>query len=131
MADDDTTADDTTAEHATTDGPGADGPERTADGHHVVIKGRTWQATDPSIGESDGAVLRRWLMAARRDVGTATRAGDADRESAARARVHAAKTALGERGPAWWDQTDRERAERVRDGMHRAAAEGFVPRDAD
>lgn len=41
-------------------------------------------------------------MAARRDVGVAMRAGDAVAEKTARARVHAAKVALGERGPVWW-----------------------------
>lgn len=30
-------------------------------------------------------------------------AGDADTESKARGRVNAAKIALGERGPVWWD----------------------------
>ena len=42
-------------------------------------------------------------MDARRKVGSADRSGDADGVAAARARVHAAKVALGERGPVWWD----------------------------
>jgi hypothetical protein len=42
-------------------------------------------------------------MDARRDVGAAKRAGDADAEKSARHRVHEAKVALGERGSAWWD----------------------------
>ena len=42
-------------------------------------------------------------MDARRAVGAAKRAGDAAAEKAARARVHEAKLALGERGPVWWD----------------------------
>ena len=41
-------------------------------------------------------------MAARRAVGTALRADDATAVKAARARVDAAKIALGERGPVWW-----------------------------
>ena len=106
-------------------------PERTADGHFVVIRGRRWRATDPSIPERDAAVLRRWLMAARRDVGTATRSGDATVESAARARVHAAKTALGERGPRWWEQPEDDRRARWQDGLRQAAAEGFTPRDTE
>jgi len=36
-------------------------------------------------------------------VGRAQRAGDEAGLRAARARVHAAKVALGERGPVWWD----------------------------
>ncbi len=99
--------------------------EHTADGHHVVIDGRRWRATDPAIPEAEGAVLRRWLMAARRDVGRATRADDAEAEAAARARVHAAKTALGERGPEWWEQTDAERRDRREAGLRQAHAEGF------
>ncbi|QDT60579.1 hypothetical protein SV7mr_31030 [Stieleria bergensis] len=43
------------------------------------------------------------LMTARRDVGTTKRAGDEAATKAARAKVHAAKVALGERGPTWWD----------------------------
>ena len=42
-------------------------------------------------------------MHARRDVGTAMRSDDVMAEKAARQRVHAAKLALGERGPVWWD----------------------------
>ncbi|HEX2201755.1 MAG TPA: hypothetical protein VHG91_00580, partial [Longimicrobium sp.] len=40
---------------------------------------------------------------ARADVGRARRAGDAGALADARARVHEAKVALGERGPVWWD----------------------------
>ena len=104
--------------------------EHTADGHFVVIDGRRWRATDPAIPEPDAAVLRRWLMAARRDVGSARRRDDdtaeAD-EARARSRVHAAKTALGERGLPWWEQTDDERRARWQDGLDRAAAEGIDP----
>jgi hypothetical protein len=42
-------------------------------------------------------------MSARSGVGHAKRRGDQDAERAARDRVHAAKVALGERGPKWWD----------------------------
>lgn len=42
------------------------------------------------------------LMAARRDIGAALRSGDMSAERSARDRVHAAKLALGERGPVWW-----------------------------
>ena len=91
--------------------------EHTEDGHHVVIDGRRWRATDPAIPEDAAAVLRRSLMAARRDVGTALRAGDEDAERDARARVHAAKTALGERGTPWWEQSDEERRARWTAGL--------------
>ena len=49
------------------------------------------------------------LMAARRAVGAAKKAGDAAAEREARARVHEAKVALGERGPTWWDGADYNR----------------------
>jgi hypothetical protein len=58
-------------------------------------------------------------------MGSATRVGDTDGESAARARVQAAKTALGERGPAWWEQTDDQRRARWTEGLHHAEQEGF------
>lgn len=103
--------------------------EHTADGHHVVIDGRRWRATDPAIPEPDAAVLRRWLMAARRDVGTRKRHGEDTGD--ARARVHAAKTALGERGTPWWEQTDGERRERWRHGLRLAHDEGFAPPDQE
>ena len=86
--------------------------ERTPDGHFVVIDGRRWRATDPTIPEDVAAELRRELMAGRRGVAAALRTGDVEAERIARARVHAAKTALGERGTPWWEQTDAERRAR-------------------
>lgn len=85
-------------------------PELTDDGHHVVIDGRHWRATDPDIPEQRRAELTRILMAWRREVrrtrGTAA-------EPAARAGVHAAKVALGERGtPPWWEQSAAQRRAR-------------------
>lgn len=78
-------------------------PEMTPDGRYVIIDGRRWRATDPSIPEERRKELVAELMAARRAVGTAKRTGDAAGEKAARGRVHAAKVALGERGPKWWE----------------------------
>lgn len=48
-------------------------------------------------------------MDARRDVGMAKRADDEAGEKDARARVHQAKVALGERGPTWWNGEDYNR----------------------
>ncbi len=78
-------------------------PERTPDGRYVVIDGRRWRASDPRLPEERRQELVDELMGARRAVGAAKRAGDADAEAAARARVHAAKVALGERGTPWWE----------------------------
>ena len=72
------------------------GPERTADGHHVIIDGRRWRATDPSVPDGFRQELVDELMAARRAVKSA--------EVDARLRVHDAKTALGERGAPWWEE---------------------------
>jgi hypothetical protein len=78
--------------------------EPTDDGHHVRVDGRLWRATDPSLPSERRAELVRELMSARSSVGWAKRRGDAEAERAARARVHAAKVALGERGPRWWER---------------------------
>ncbi|MFE6525809.1 hypothetical protein [Streptomyces sp. NPDC057794] len=92
-------------------------PDRTPDGHFVVIKGRKWRATDPAVPEDVAARLRRHLMSARRAVRSATTAGDAQAERAARARVNRAKIALGERGTAWWEQSEAERRRRWEQGL--------------
>ncbi|MFD7709305.1 hypothetical protein ACFV6E_08190 [Streptomyces sp. NPDC059785] len=97
--------------------------EKTPDGHFVIIKGRKWRATDPAIPEETAARLRRHLMSARRAVRSATTAGDARAERAARARVNRAKTALGERGTPWWDQAEDERRRRWEQGLARLDAD--------
>jgi hypothetical protein len=91
--------------------------ERTPDGRYVVIRGRRWRATDPDVPEDVAAVLRSELMSARRAVGAALRSGDAGAEAAARARVHRTKTALGERGTPWWEQTPEQRRQRWEAGL--------------
>lgn len=70
-------------------------PEITPDGHHLIINGRKWRASDPSIPPKLRQELVDELMAARR----AVKAGEGD----ARARVNDAKFALGERGQPWWE----------------------------
>ncbi|RSN24096.1 hypothetical protein DMC63_05895 [Streptomyces sp. WAC 05977] len=92
-------------------------PERTPDGRFVVIGGRRWRATDPEIPEETAARLRGLLMRARRDVGAARRAQDPQAEREARARVHIAKVALGERGTPWWEQDQAERRQRWQRGL--------------
>lgn len=84
--------------------------EPTPDGHHVVIDGRRWRATDPAIPQERREELTRVLMAWRREV---RRTRGTEDEAAARAGVQAAKVALGERGtPPWWEQSDEERRAR-------------------
>ena len=89
----------------------------TDDGHHVLIDGRRWRATDPAVPEDIAARLRSELMSARRAVGVALRAQDKDGERAARARVQRAKTALGERGAPWWEQSMEQRRARWEAGL--------------
>ncbi|MFD8568770.1 hypothetical protein [Streptomyces sp. NPDC059639] len=93
-------------------------PEHTPDGHYVVISGRRWRATDPSVPDEVAARLRSHLMAARRAVGVALREKDTTAERAARKRVNAAKVALGERGtPPWWEQDEKARKQRWEEGL--------------
>ena len=72
------------------------GPERTPDGHHIVVKGRKWRATDTGIPETFRKELVAELMSARRAVKS--------RDEHARDRVQDAKVALGERGEPWWEE---------------------------
>lgn len=73
----------------------------TPDGRYFMVAGRLWRSTNPAIPEERRHRLVAELMDARRAVKDAKRGrGDL---SAARARVDAAKVALGERGPVWWD----------------------------
>lgn len=75
----------------------------TPDGRYFVVRGRLWRRSDPALPEGRRQALVNELMAARRAVGAAKRANDADALQTARAAVDAAKTNLGERGPVWWD----------------------------
>lgn len=74
----------------------------TPDGRYFVVRGRLWRCSDPGLAPDRRAALTRALMRARRAVGAALRAGDADALARARAEVDAAKRQLGERGPPWW-----------------------------
>jgi hypothetical protein len=78
-------------------------PLVTPDGRYLVVRGRLWRRTDPRLDEATRASLVHDLMEARRAKKTALAADDAAAVEDARARVDAAKTSLGERGPAWWD----------------------------
>ena len=75
----------------------------TPDGRYFVVRGRLWRCANPTLPAAEREQLVRALMAARREVGRARRAGDVAALAAARAAVDAAKRALGERGEVWWD----------------------------
>ena len=110
--------------------------ENDDDQRWIVVDGRRWRATDPSIPEPFRKELVAELMDARRAVGAATRADDADAERAARDRVQDAKVALGERGAPWWEQpTAEQRRTRLAAAMlaiarHRGPAKTTCPSDA-
>ena len=74
----------------------------TPDDRYFVVLGRLWRCSNPSLDPDERARLVADLMRARSAVGRARKSGDAVAEKAARASVHSAKLALGERGPAWW-----------------------------
>lgn len=67
-----------------------------------MVRGRLWRMSDPALSDSRRQALTSELMAARRAVAAAQKAGNPEQLAAARAAVHAAKLALGERGPVWW-----------------------------
>ncbi|WP_423211934.1 hypothetical protein [Paracoccus yeei] len=77
-------------------------PLVTPDGRYIVVRGRLWRATNPSLAEPERQRLTQALMDARRAVKAARAAADRDAEDAAHRAVDAAKQALGERGPVWW-----------------------------
>jgi len=74
----------------------------TPDGRYFVVRGRLWRMSNPTLEPDKRERLVRKLMAARRAVAQARRAGDMATEDAAHADVDVAKRALGERGPVWW-----------------------------
>lgn len=65
------------------------------------MRGRLWRAANPHLTPQARDRLVGELMAARRAVRAAR--DDPDAMIEARAAVQAAKVALGERGPVWWD----------------------------
>ena len=75
-------------------------PLRTPDGRYIVVRGRLWRASNPALPEAERQALVNKLMDARRAVRDAK--DDPVAMKAARAQVRAAKVALGERGPVWW-----------------------------
>lgn len=73
----------------------------TPDGRYFIVAGRLWRATNPALPPQRRNELVADLMAARRAVRDAKH-GEGSL-AAARAAVDAAKIALGERGPVWWE----------------------------
>lgn len=75
----------------------------TPDGRYFVVKGRLWRLANPQLPAEKKTALVSELMRARRAVRFAASAGDEAAEAEAHRDVDAAKQALGERGPVWWN----------------------------
>ena len=76
---------------------------QTPDGRYIVVRGRLWRRSNPKLADAERQEHVDDLMHARRAVSAAQRCQDRLAEKEARAAVHRAKIALGERGPVWWD----------------------------
>lgn len=77
----------------------------TPDGRYIVVDGTLWRATNPALPQVERDSLVRELMAARRAVKAASNFNEI---RLARQRVHDAKVRLGERGPVWWKDGQRD-----------------------
>jgi len=74
----------------------------TPDNRYIIVRHRLWRRSNPALDEATRAHLVQTLMTAWRDKKTALRTQDDTARTEASNRVNAAKTALGERGPVWW-----------------------------
>lgn len=83
-------------------------PIFTPDGRYLIVRHRLWRTANPGLSAEARSELVNALMTARREVGIAMRNKDDVRLAQARAAVHAAKIALGERGPVWWTDGARD-----------------------
>lgn len=79
---------------------------QTPDGRYFVAKNRLWRCSNPALPEDVKRVLMSNLGRARARI-KAVR-DDPDQLKLTRAAVHAAKVALGERGPVWWDDQEQD-----------------------
>ena len=95
-------------------GPGAPSSD---DDRWLVIDGRRWRRTDPSLPADVVEALTSHLGKGRSGVRAGKKAGDDERVAAARRRVGLAKAGLGERGPYWWDEPEPARLARAREAL--------------
>lgn len=75
----------------------------TPDGRYFVVRGRLWRTSNPALEPELRERLVHELMAVRRAVSVAKKSGDRAAQTQAHQSVDRAKIALGERGPAWWE----------------------------
>ena len=89
----------------------------TDDERWLVVNGRRWRRTDPSLPADVVEALTSHLGRGRSGVRVAKKDGDDDAVAAARHRVGLAKAGLGERGPRWWDEPKDARLSRAQDAL--------------
>lgn len=87
------------------------------DDRWLVIDGRRWRRTDPSLPEGVVQELKSHLGRSRSAVTKARASQDEVALRAARDRVRLAKTGLGERGPYWWEADEADRLAQARDAL--------------
>ncbi|WP_229765809.1 hypothetical protein [Stenotrophomonas maltophilia] len=83
-------------------------PLTTPDGRYLIVRGRLWRTTNPGLSEPEREHLVHELMDARRAVKSAKANGDEEALAAARRAVDSAKRGLGEHGPVWWTDGERD-----------------------
>ncbi|MBA2934362.1 hypothetical protein HZF05_09650 [Sphingomonas sp. CGMCC 1.13654] len=75
----------------------------TPDGRYFVVRSLLWRRANPRLADDVRQSPVKRLMEGRRAVAAALRKNDHVALQAARETVNAAKVALGERGPVWWE----------------------------
>lgn len=90
----------------------------------LIINGRRWRRTDPSLPDDVVEALTSHLGRGRSGVRIAKQRDDADAVARARRRVDLAKHGLGERGPYWWDDPEHARLARAREALRQLDALG-------
>ncbi|MFB2585202.1 biopolymer transporter Tol [Herbiconiux liukaitaii] len=103
----------------------------TEDERWLVIGGRRWRRTDPSLPEDVVMALKSHLGRGRSGVGAAKRHGDEPAVAASRERVGLAKHGLGERGPYWWEEPVAARLARAHEALEALTALDEEETDAE
>ena len=88
----------------------------------MVMNGRRWRRTDPSLPDDVVEALKSHLGRGRSGVRVAKGKNDADAVAAARNRTNLAKHGLGERGPYWWDEPEADRLARAKEALEKLRA---------
>ncbi|MFP7834982.1 biopolymer transporter Tol [Marisediminicola sp. LYQ134] len=106
------------ADDANTDDDGSTDDDASTEAERwLVVNGRRWRRTDPSLPEPVVERLKSHLGRGRSGVRVAKSHGDEQAVADARTRVGLAKHGLGERGPRWWESSEAERLERAEEAL--------------